>query len=281
MILITGATGSIGALVVERLLAHGERPRIFVRDEAKARARFGERVDLAVGDLTDGASLMKALKGVERGLLLNAGPELAARDALAAMAARAVGAAHLVKLSTADAAHGVGTGPWHLRGEHSLRESGVGFTFVRPSGFMNNALAWASAVRGGDIVRGATGDGRIPFIHAHDIADVITLALTNRSHDGATLTITGPETLSYGEMVAKIGDALGRTLTFLVIPEDEERQRWLARGETEESVDYHLSIFRAIRDGILSDVTDTIPRLLHRPATSFEQWAQQNVAAFR
>lgn len=281
MILVTGATGNVGSLVVQRLLARGVRPLVFVRDEAKARARFGDLVDVAVGDLTDAASLSAAFRRVERVLLLNAGPELAARDAFAAAAARENGVAHVVKLSTADAHHGVGTGPWHARGEEAIRESGIGFTFVRPAGFMDNVLAWAPAIKTGSAVLSATGEGRIPFIHSHDIADVATLALTSRVHDGATLTITGPIALSYARMVAIIGEALGRALTFSTISEEEDRARWASWGETQESVDYHMSIFRAIRDGRLAEVTDTVPRVLGRPARSFDEWVRENIMAFR
>jgi uncharacterized protein YbjT (DUF2867 family) len=257
------------------------RPRVFVCDEARARERFADRIDVAVGDLADAVSLAAGLRGVERALLLNSGPALAERDALAARIARAAGVAHVVKLSTADVPHGVGTGPWHARGEVAIRDSGVGFTFVRPSGFMDNALAWAPAIKGDGVIRGATGEGRIPFIHARDIADVITAALVSREHDGTTMTISGPAALSYREMVAILAATLGRPLTFLAISEHEERARWTSWGEAPESVEYHLSIFRAIREGRLAEVTDTVPRVLGRPGTSFDRWARENAAAFR
>jgi uncharacterized protein YbjT (DUF2867 family) len=213
MILVTGATGSIGSLVVKRLLARGQRPRVFVRDEAKARERFGDRVDYAIGDLGDTTTLASALRGIARVLLLNTGPELSARDTLAADVARSVGVAHIV--------------------------------------------------------------------HSHDIADVSVAALIGREHDGATLTITGPTALSYGEMVAILANALGCALAFSAISEAEERARWTSRGETKASVDYHLSIFRTILEGRLADVTDTVRSVLRRPATTFQEWAHENAAAFR
>jgi uncharacterized protein YbjT (DUF2867 family) len=71
--LITGATGEVGSRVVEFLLQRGERPRAFVRDASKARGRFGELVDIAVGDLGDGGSLLAALAGIEALFLINSG----------------------------------------------------------------------------------------------------------------------------------------------------------------------------------------------------------------
>src|SRR5271163_536134 len=101
--LITGATGDIGSRVVNLLLERGDRPRVFVRNAQKARARYGDRVDVVVGDLADGGSLLAALSGVDALFLVNSGPALASRDEVAAKAARTVGVKHLVKLSSMDA----------------------------------------------------------------------------------------------------------------------------------------------------------------------------------
>jgi hypothetical protein len=74
--LIAGATGNIGALVVERLLGWGHRPRVFVRDTAKARAIHGPCVDISVGDLADAESIANALRGIDTIFLINSGPDL-------------------------------------------------------------------------------------------------------------------------------------------------------------------------------------------------------------
>src|SRR5688500_5234623 len=150
---ITGATGTVGGAVVERLLERGERVRVLVRDAAAARRRFGDRVEIAVADLADAATLPPGLAGGDALLLLNGGPDLAARDAAVAQAARAAGIGFVLKLSSKDAAEEVGTGPWHARGEAAIRASGIPFTFLRPSGFMSNALGWAAAIRADGVVR--------------------------------------------------------------------------------------------------------------------------------
>jgi uncharacterized protein YbjT (DUF2867 family) len=190
--LITGATGDIGSRVVERLLKRGERPRIFVRHLEKARARYGDRVDFAVGDLGDRGSLLAALEGVDALFLVNSGPELASRDEAAAMVAKSAGVKNLVKLSSMDARQNVGTGAWHARGECAIRASGITFTFVQPAGFMSNALEWASSISAKGVVRAPTGDGRIGFIHPDDIAAVATEALATREYLGESLPISGP-----------------------------------------------------------------------------------------
>jgi uncharacterized protein YbjT (DUF2867 family) len=279
--LITGATGEIGTRVVHGLLARGERPRVFVRDAEKARARYGERVDIIVGDLGDAGSLRAALRGVEKLFLINSGPEIVSRDKAAAEAAKAEGVKHLVKLSSMDAQQQIGTGAWHARGESAIRESGVAFTFVQPTGFMSNALWWATSIKAEGVVRSATGDGKIPFIHSDDIAGVSIAALTTREHDGEALAITGPEALSYGEMVAKIAAAIGKPIRFQAISEEQERDKMREYGDSVEVVAAHLSIYRGIHEGRLACVTDEVERALGRKPITFDQWIQENVEAFR
>lgn len=280
--LITGATGTVGSLVVKRLIERGDRPRVYVRDPQKARAYFADQVDVCVGDLADLATLKAALAGVDVFFLVNSGPELAARDEAAANVAKAAGVQHLVKLSSSDAREQhVGTGVWHARGESAIRVSGIPFTFVQPSGFMSNALFWASSIKAEGVVRSCTRDGKIPFIHPQDIADVAAEALTSDKYRGASLPISGPEAMSYAEMTAKIADAIGKPLRFEPISEEEVRRQMAGAGDSVQEIAAHLSIYRAIREGRLAKVTDTVERILARKPITFDQWIRENAAAFR
>jgi hypothetical protein len=85
--------------------------------------------------------------------LVNSGPQIPERDAVAATAARLTGVKHLVKLSSMDVQHGLAIGAWHERGEAAVRASGVPFTFVQPTGFKSNLLAWAPAIKAEGVVR--------------------------------------------------------------------------------------------------------------------------------
>jgi uncharacterized protein YbjT (DUF2867 family) len=278
--LVTGATGNVGSLVAERLIARGERPGLFVRDVEKARARFGAAVEVFAGDLEDAGTLSAALEGFDALFLVNSGPELAERDEAAARVARAVGVRRLVKLSSLDARQCVGTGVWHARGEAAIRASGIGFAFVQPTGFMSNALYWARSIKACGALRSATGEGRIPFVHPADIAEVAVRALTEPEYEGASLGITGPEALSYREMAGKIAAAIGRTVAFEAISEEEERRQQVAWGATAPLIEARLGIFRAIREGRMAAVTDTVERVTGREPITFDEWARGNAAAF-
>jgi uncharacterized protein YbjT (DUF2867 family) len=173
----------------------------------------------------------------------------------------------------------VGTGAWHARGESAIRASGIAFTFVQPAGFMSNAIGWATSIKAEGVVRAPTGDGRIAFIHPDDIAAVATKALTTQEYEGESLPITGPEALTYAEMTAKIGAAIGKPLRFQPISDEQERHQMIESGAPPEVVAAHVSIYRAIREGRLATVTDNVNRVVGRQAAAFDRWAQENAAA--
>lgn len=279
-LLITGATGEIGSRVVENLLVRGDRPRVFVRDAQKARARYGTRVDITLGDLRDPESLRAALHGIDALFLVSGGPDIPRLDRDAAYAAKAAGTKLLVKLSSMDAQQNVGTGMWHAQGEGAIRASGIAFTFVQPTGFMSNALWWAPSIKAEGVVRSATADGKIPFIHCNDIAAVAIEALYGK-YPLQALPITGPEPLSYAEMSTKIAAAVGKPVRFETLSDEQERAKMTQIGDSEEMIAAHLSIYKAIREGRLATVTDTVERVLGRKPVTFDQWVQENAAAFR
>ena len=280
--LITGATGNIGSLVTERLIARRIRPRVFVRDAEKARSRYGDHAEIHVGDLSDLASLSIAAADVDVVFLVNSEPNVAALDALAAEAARAARVKLLVKLSSYDAREqNVGTGVWHAAGEAAIRDKGIPFTFVQPFGFMSNALYCANSIKNKGVLRSAAGQGRIPFIHPTDIADVAVQALTRPEYTGESLAITGLEALSYSQMGAIIGAAIGKEVRFEDMSEEEARAQQIAWKTSPPLLEARLSIFRAIRDGRLAKVTETVETVLGRKPLAFGQWAAENADAFR
>jgi uncharacterized protein YbjT (DUF2867 family) len=279
--LITGATGDVGSKVVDLLIQRGNRPRVFVRDTNKAQSRFGNRVDICLGDLANAESLRTALKGVDVLFLVNSGPEITVRDELAANIAKAAGVRHLVKLSSMDVQQGLAIGAWHERGEAAIRTSGIPFTFVQPTGFMSNLLAWANSIKKEGLVRSSTGDGKRAFIHSDDIAAVATEALTTSNYLGQSLPITGPEALSFAEVTATIATAFGKQLTFQPISDEEARQRYSAISASTEETEAHVSLWRAIREGRLATVTDNVERILGRKPIKLNQWLTENTAAFQ
>jgi uncharacterized protein YbjT (DUF2867 family) len=279
-VLITGATGDVGRRVVRQLLAYGEQPRIYARDVAKAKSLFGDRVEIFAGDLADITALRAALEGIATLFLVNVGPSIPERDAAAAQAAKAVGVKHLVKLSSMDVEQGLAIGAWHEKGEAAIHASGLSFTFIRPSGFMSNLLAWARSIKEEGVVRASTGHGRRPFIHSEDIASVTAKVLTTGAYQGKALALTGPQALSFAEVTAKIGSAIGKPLRFEAISDDEARQKYARISGSDEETEAHVALWRAIREGRLGTVTSRVERVLGRKPKSLDDWLSENAGAF-
>jgi (4-alkanoyl-5-oxo-2,5-dihydrofuran-3-yl)methyl phosphate reductase len=278
--LITGATGEVGSRVTRQLLERGIRPRVLARDEEKARRMFGDSVDVCAGDLAEPASTRRSFEGAEAVFLVNVGPGIPERDQAAVAIAREAGVLRIVKLSSLDVEHGLAIGAWHEKGEAAIREAGVPFTMVRPTGFMSNLLAWAHSIRAEGVVRSSTGDGQRPFIHSEDIASVCVAALVNDQYLGEALSITGPESLTFGGAAAIIGDVIGKPLRWEAISDEEARERYSRVSGSPEETEAHVALWQAIREGRLAATTDEVERVLGRKPIGLRQWARENADAF-
>ena len=280
--LVFGATGNIGSRVAQRLINSGARPSVFVRSAKRAKALFGDKVDIHSGDLENpGRSLATALVGVDGIFLVTDGWDLAKQDRAVSFAASHAGVGHVVKLSTLDVRTGIGTGPWHAQGEDAIRESGVAFTFIQAAGFMSNALSWSESIRREGVLRSSTGRGKIAFIHPDDIAAVAMASLTTRDYDGLALAITGPEALSYGEMAVSIGRAIGKPVRFEKITDGQAYARtveWAGKGAYADAL---VDIWRAVRESRLDTVTDGVKQITGREPIPFDQWAVENASSFQ
>lgn len=278
--LITGATGDVGSRVVRQLIERDNRPRILARNPEKARALFGQCAEICVGDLADPVTIRSAMKGVQTLFLVNVGPEIPQRDEAAAVIARETGVERIVKLSSLDVEQGLAIGAWHEKGEAAIRASGVAYTFIRPTGFMTNLLAWAHSIKTEGIVRSSAGNGGRPFIHSEDIAAVSVEALLNQDYAGRVLSITGPESLTFGDATQIIGRAIGKRLVYQIMSDEEAGERYSRFSGSADETGAHVALWKAIRGGRLAATTDGVQQTLGRKPISLEQWASENAHYF-
>ncbi|WP_225802657.1 SDR family oxidoreductase [Streptomyces sp. NK15101] len=195
MILVTGATGNVGAEVVQALGRAGEPVRALVRRPADVPA------EQVVGDLDDPDSLAPALDGV-RGVFLLPGhrdmPGLLDRM-------RRAGVERVVLLSSlatvATDTRNV-LSEYMIGSETAVRESGLAWTFLRPNAFMSNALRWLPQLRAGDVVRDAFGTVPVASVDPYDIAAVAVRALLDPGHEERVHPLSGPEPLLPAQRLA-------------------------------------------------------------------------------
>ncbi|HUR07846.1 MAG TPA: NAD(P)H-binding protein [Nonomuraea sp.] len=276
-ILVTGATGNVGKHVVSQLAGAGLPVRALVRDPG--RAKLPEGVEAVKGDLTVPETLEPALNDVESVFLI--WPGFAAETAAPVVKAIAAQARRVVYLSAdvEDLADGEEATLFHQEVERLIRHTGMSWTFLRPGGFAANTLGWADQVRQG-VVRWPYGEARRALIHEKDIAAVAVHVLTSAGHGGAKYVLSGPEQLSQAEQVRIIGEAVGREVRWAELPLDAAREQLLAAWGDARFVDGALAGWGAFVD-TPERITDTVPKLLGRPALTFREWAADHAADFR
>lgn len=283
VIVVTGATGSVGREVVGQLVSAGQKVRAVVRDPSKAASLFPADVELAVGDLSRPNTIADALAGAERMYLLSPLAEQLPRwEADAIDAAIRAGVTHVVKQSNMGAGDAERTTMqrWHRESELHLEGSGMAWTFVRPTGFMSNALTWAGMIKAQHTVYAAGGDGKLAVVDPCDIAAVAVVALTQPGHEGRAYDVTGPQALSAADQTRILADAIGQPINFVGIPDDVAREQMLGHGMPPVIVDALLEFTDLVRSGRAASVSDAVPSLTGRPARSFADWATEHAAVF-
>jgi uncharacterized protein YbjT (DUF2867 family) len=280
VIIVTGATGRVGRLVVDELLRAGASVRALTRRPENAALPAG--VDVVAGDLTVPASLDSALDGaVSVFLVWTAGPATAP----AVVARLAAQTRRVVYLSAPhQTPHPFFQQPnpmrdLHVEIERLLSAARLAVTLLRPGMFASNALHWwAPQIRDGNVVRWPYANAETAPVDERDIAAVAARTLLDGRHANGDYVLTGPESLSQAAQVHAIGDAIGRPLRFEELSPDEFRRE--AEGTWPPGVaDMLLSAWRATL-GHPAFVTSAVRKILGSPARTFYQWAADHASAF-
>ena len=275
-ILVSNANGKVGQEVAKALLAKGEKVRIGARHVENAKAAFpgAEVVEL---DLSKPATLAAAVKGVDA--VFSAAPyELlpAGEEALIA-AAKAAGVKRYVKLS----AMGVEANPSspHMLAEKALAASGLEWTVLRPTFFMQNyATMAAGSVRSGAIYEPA-GKGATCFVDTRDIATVAVAALTKPGHEGKVYTLTGPAALTRDQVAAELTKATGKPVAYVEV--DDAALRSAMAGAPPTLIELMSGLFGFVRQGYTAGVTDDVAKVTGKPARSFAAFAADHAGVWK
>ncbi len=237
MILITGATGTVGRQLVAELVTGGAGVRALSRTPAQAGLPAG--VEVVAGDLGRPETLGAALEGVEQVFLLSGGPEGPSHDTNLIGAAKQAGVAHVVTLSVLGAGHGADDPitRWHLAGERAVAASGMAWTVLRPGAFMSNALMWAPTIKTQDAIYAPFAQAKTAAIDPADIAAVAARALTEPGHENKTYPLTGPELLCSADQVETLSAALGRPLRLVDVPPEAAQAAMVEGGMPAELAD--------------------------------------------
>ncbi|MFG1962508.1 NAD(P)H-binding protein [Nonomuraea sp. NPDC049028] len=271
-ILVTGATGTVGRLIVDELARNGHQVRALTRDPAKA--DLPEGVEVVAGDLAEPGSLTTAFEGVTAVHLINfAGDDYAplkTGEQIVELAVKS-GVRKVTVLG------GRADGPL----EQALAASELEWTLLTPVEFMSNTLQWwAQTIKAEGAIREPFGGRLSAMVHERDIAAVAATVLTGDGHAGKTYTLTGPQAITTTEKVRILSDAVGQEIRFVELSEAEARAKWRADGMGAETIEFLIGALGNTPE-IGYTVVPTVEQVTGRAPRSFAQWAAEHATAFK
>lgn len=281
-VFVTGATGTVGASVVEQLLARGNRVIAAVRPGADT-SRLPQGATPRTFEFgTTVAEHAEALQGVDRLFLMRPPAIEDVRTYLFPLidAAMAANLTQIVFLSL-QGVQGNRKTPHHAV-EQYLHRVGAPYTFLRPNFFMQNlSTTYRDGIRDHDEIFLPAGRSRTAFIDARDIGRVAAVVLTEPGHAGKAYTLSGEQSLSYRNVAGILTDVLGRIIRYSQPNESEYLARLAAEGKPQDYVDVQKMIYRIVRWNISAFPNRQVRALTGRPATTFQQFAADYQAVWK
>jgi NAD(P)H dehydrogenase (quinone) len=287
---ITGASGKLGGLTVERLLA--ERPAdevvILTRTPEKLSTLQEQGVDVREADFDRPETLADAFAGVDRMIMISASNGTGKREDQHGAAIRAAveqGVSHIVFPSMPNVVrhdHPVGlTAAEYREAEESLAASGTAWTVLRdgPYAELHVVDRFKPAVAAGKMAIN-TGEGTAGFVSRADVAAALVAVLVDDpgKHDGTIYDISGPELLTFEDVARKLSAASGREVEYVEIDDENFAEQTRAAGVEPLMVDALTGMGRAVREGYFAVRTDAVEELTGRPPKTLDQVLDEHKA---
>ncbi len=271
-ILVTGASGNVGAEVVNELKNRDCDVRLALRNPDDVTAGRMQKVKF---DFADPATYHTAFNNVQRVFLMRppAISEVEKYIFPAIDAAATAGVRHVVFLSL----QGAESNPLvpHHKIEEYLKKSSLHWTFLRPSFFMQNlSTTHRHEIKDHDEIFVPAGKGKTSFIDVRDIASVAALTLYEPGHLNKAYELTGTEPLSYHQVARIFSRVLGRKITYANPSIPRFAYRMFQRGENLKFIAVMIALYSTVRFGLAKETTSTLSELLKRPAISLEQYIE-------
>ncbi|MBB6611243.1 SDR family oxidoreductase [Pontibacter sp. Tf4] len=285
-ILVTGATGTVGREVVKLLaMLDDVRVRAGVHSLIKGEnLRRLPDVEIVEMEFTDPDSLHAAFTHADKVFLITP-----FTDGQVEMAkklvdeAKRTGVKHIVKLSAmgANAEPGIQLGRWHREIEDYIKDSGIAYTFLRPSSFMQNIENYnAHSIKQEGKLYMPAGDGKVPYIDARDIAMAAVETLTGEGHEGKAYDLTGPEAITANQIAETLSAVTGKPVTFVDVPEEAARQAMQQQQIPDWMTNALLELSGVQRAGHAGQPNNEVEKLTGCKPRTFEEYAQDYKECF-
>jgi uncharacterized protein YbjT (DUF2867 family) len=295
-ILVIGATGTVGSEVVKQLVSSSSssdrnviiKAAIHSQDKADIFKQYDNKtVQIVNIDYYKSETIADVLNRIDKLFLLTlpTSNSIDIYSNLVREIRKSSNINHIVKLSSMAVEIGLDNaiGRLHSEEEKIIEESGIPFTFLRPSAFMQNFVNYfGQTIRTQNAFYLPAGDGEVSFVDARDIAAVSVQALITGSqqHIGKAYTITGQEAISHGEVAEILSKEVGKRISYVDIPEEDALKRMREAGMEDWLIDATIESYRIIRAGYASQTTKVVEQITGRKPITFSQFAKDYAGAF-
>ncbi|MBM7634257.1 MULTISPECIES: SDR family oxidoreductase [Bacillales] len=279
-IVITGATGELGQLVVQHLLEKvpANQIAVSVRNVEKASKFADQGIEVRYGDYDDPSSLEKAFAGASKLLLISTPQDDSVvrirKHVDAIEAAKKAGVKHLLYTSFAAVDKGAfpPLGDVHSATEYTLRASGLSTTILRNAFyqevFVNESLQ--SFVDSGVIVTSA-GKGKVNTVERNDLALAAATVLAGEGHEDKVYELASSETWNYDELANILSDVSGKNVTHQSMSDSEALERMVNSGVPEGFAHFQIALYNSIADGNEGNASSDLEDLIGRKPTSIRE----------
>jgi uncharacterized protein YbjT (DUF2867 family) len=283
MIVVTGATGLIGSLLIGKLAQSGAKVRAVCRNVGAA--ELPSDVTMFQADFSRPETWDGMFDGVETIFLNARATGLSAVELLAH--AKRNGVERVVTLSAINVDDPLEYQPSRFRGDRNKEvedasiASGLRWVSLRPAPFaQNSALTWAVQIRSGNIVRGPyPGFAEAP-IHEQDLAEAAAQVILDCDYDDRKIDLTGPQTLTHREMVGIIGESIGRPLRYEQIPPDTARSEMIQLGIPAPLVEALVKWYRRGSKHLIATATPDLQEIIGFHPKTYAEWVGDNATIF-
>jgi len=282
MILITGAAGKTGLAVIRALAAKGQPVRAMIRREAqRAAALSAGASEVIVGDLQSDADVTNACRGVQKvyHICPNMHPNEYEIGKRVIDAAADAGVSHFVYHSVLHPQVKAMPHHWEkMRVEGYLFRAKIPYTIVQPVAYMQNILGqWESITRDGVYSVPYSAQSRLGMVDLADVADAVSVILTEGGHIGAIYELATDEALSQNEVATILTAKVGRSVRVVVTPIDQWTQRAVAAGLGAYQAETLTKMFRYYEQFGFWGNGRVLSMLLGRQPAIFEAFVQKAI----
>ncbi|MEV5430554.1 SDR family oxidoreductase [Streptomyces sp. NPDC052701] len=273
MIIVTGATGQLGRLVVQELLTRVPADQIVaaVRTPDKAADLAEQGVQVREADYDRPETLKAAFEGAEK-ILLISGSEVGRRipqHQAVIDAAKDAGAGLLAYTSVLHAdTSTLPVAPEHQATEEAIRASGLTYSLLRNGWYNENYIPAAQQGAANGVIIGSARDGRISSASRADYAAAAAVVLTGDGHDNTVYELSGDTAFTMDDVAADITAVTGTQVTYQDLPAEAHTRALAEAGLPEPVVEMLVAIDAGTAEGQLAGTTGDLSRLIGRPTTA-------------